>query len=787
MDHFELQPLAGASSSPDAAPAEPTEPTPVDASVANVHYHKEETGWTILTVDRAGQPEPWIGVMPSVTEGMKVRATGAWEDSDKHGRQFRVQSLIVLMPEASDPDALSSFLSKLVKGVGDRLAWRIVDTLGDDTIRCLENDAEKIATVRGVSIEKARELSAEWNKHSIEGQLIVQLARYGLRGHIAKKVIKRFGGRSVEVCSNEPYLLAIEVDGIGWKTADTIAKAVGISLDAITRIEAGILHVFDEKFYSRGHCFAEQGPLLAHASKLLDLGMDKLLVGLEALEQRMRITREGARVYSSALYHAEVRVAERVTRLVTAHPLLRRWQSDPMDPMSDGIPEADLPEPERMAELAEQAIEAFEKRIGSALAEVQREAVRAAMQHKVLVITGGPGVGKSTIARAIVHAMSLAGFDIVLGAPTGRAAKRLSETTGRPATTIHRMLEFDPREGGFARNAGRRLEQTVLILDECSMLELSLAASVLEALDDGARIILFGDVDQLPSVGPGAVLRDIIDSGVVHVVRLTQIFRQAEGSRIITNAHRVNRGEMPERNISGESDFYWIERTEAEMAQKLCLRIITERLANRGISTRDAVVIVPQKGGTCGVHALNKKLQEVLNPSGHCIVLGKAPKDIIYRVGDRVMQLKNDKERAVFNGEVGWISSVDPEKSIIMVDMEGASDEEKREIRYERKHFEHLTHAYASTVHKCQGGSSKAVVIILLREHFMLLSRALLYTALTRGEKLVVLIGDPEAVRMAVSETRRELRNTGLRQRLVETVRAASTPGRTPTSTQALV
>ena len=729
--------------------------------MVRVLIHKEETGWTVMIVDRAGMPENWVGVMPRVSEGMSVRATGTMESGGKWGPQFRVQSLIVNMPSASDPDTLSGFLAKLVPGIGERLAWRIVDTLGDATIPALENDPDKIATVRGISLEKAKELCAEWQKHSIEGQLIVQLARFGLRGALAKKVLKTFAGRAIEVCEKEPYLLAIEVDGIGWKTADTIAKAVGVPLDSVTRMEAGLLHTFDEKVASRGHCFADQGKLLGHASELLGLGVDKLLTGVEALEQRGRIVRDGAKLYLSGLYRAEVRVAERLARLVVAPAILRRWQPDPMDPMGDGIPEQDVPPDERMGELAADAIDAFERGAGSALADIQRDAVRTAMLRKVLVITGGPGTGKTTCSRALIHALDMAGFDIALAAPTGRAAKRLSEATGRPASTIHRLLEFDPREGRFTRDATRPLEQTAVLIDEVSMLDVALAAHLLEAIDDGARLIFVGDVDQLPSVGPGAVLRDLIESCALPVVRLTQIFRQAEGSRIITNAHRVNRGEMPERNITGESDFFWIERTEAEGARGIALRVITERLQNRGISTRDAIVISPQKSGVAGVHALNKALQEALNPSGPCLTLGKAPKETVYRVGDRVMQLKNDYERGVYNGDMGWVTMVDGEKTVLAVDVDG------REIVYERKHFEHLAHAYACTGHKMQGAQAKAVIVIMLREHFMLLSRSWLYTSLTRGEKLVVLVSDPEAVRMAVSETRRELRNTGLKERLV--------------------
>lgn len=740
---------------------------PVDAIIESIHVRRDETGWTVLTVSRNGMPESWVGIMPTVHEGLKVRATGEWEDSERWGRRFKVHNLIVQLPEASDPDALARFLAKLVPGIGERIAWRIVDTFGAETVALLEApDPTKIATVRGVSEAKAAELCEAWNRNSVEGRLLIQLARFSIRGAVAQRVLKRYGGRSVEVCEKEPYLLAIEVEGIGWKTADKIARANNIPLDDLTRIEAGILHTFDTEVAGAGHCYADEGKLLAAASKLLDLGMDKIPDGISALERRGRVVRESGRVYPTGLYLAEKRVAARVARLLVAPAILQRFRTDPMDPLGEVQPELPVPPAERMAEIAEEAIVAFERRTNSQLAPVQKEAVHAAMRHKMLVITGGPGCGKTFLTRAILSAWAAAGFDIGLAAPTGRAAKRLSEATGKPASTIHRFLAFDPKEGRFTRNANNPLEQTALCIDEGSMADLPLAASFLEAVDDGARLVLVGDVDQLPSVGPGAVLRDLIDSGVVPVVRLTQIFRQAEGSRIITNAHRVNRGLVPDRP-QGESDFFWVERTTPEHALAITMKIVTDRLATKGISTRDAVVLTPQRRGGCGVRALNKALQAALNPSGPCLTLGKAPEQIVYRVGDRVMQLKNDYQREVFNGDTGWVTRVNPEKTEMVVEIPDA-DGRPREVVYERKHFEHVVHAYACTIHKYQGSQSKAVVVILLREHFMMLSRQILYTALTRAEKLCVLVGDPEAVRMAVDETRREVRSTTLRERLTE-------------------
>ena len=761
---------------------------PVDATVLRVRPF--ESGWTILSVDRAGMPETWVGMMPEVKEGMPVRATGKWETHTQFGRQFKVATLIVKMPDAADPSSLATFLSKLVTGIGIRTTSRIVATLGADTIPALEGDPGRIAKVRGMSETKAKALCDEWQKHSVEGQLIVSLGRFGIKGAVAKRVIKRYGGRAVEMVEKHPFRLAMEVDGIGFKTADLIAKTVGIPHDSIERMEAGLLYTIEEKISSRGHCYTHREYLFDEAAKLLDVGDGPLSEGLIAAERNGRVVIEHPEsdnpcIYLTNIYEAEVRVVARVKRLLSAPALLRKVEEMPIqDPMSvwddfDDIDRLDsepspgrtytmappalervlAPEPHVLAEHGEKAIADFERTSKMTLAEKQREAVRAVMLHKVFVLTGGPGVGKSMTTKAILAALESAGFDVALCAPTGRAAKRLYEATGKQASTIHRLLEFHP-EHGFQRNAGNPLQQTAILGDELSMTDVSLMANLLCAVDDGARLIIVGDVDQLPSVGPGAVLKDLIDSGVIPVVRLTEIFRQAAGSRIITNAHRVNNGEMPEKPV-GESDFYWVERGDAEKAATTAIQIITDKLPGRGIPAKDAIVITPQRLGKAGVNVLNERLQAILNPVGDAVVLGKAPTQSFYRLGDPVMQLKNDYERGVWNGDVGRIVAVDSQKFTMTVEL----DDGKR-VEYERKHFEHVRLAYASTCHKMQGCQKKAVIVLLMREHFMLLSRPLLYTALTRAEKLCVLVADTAAVKIALSETKRERRNTGLRERL---------------------
>lgn len=752
--------------------AQPSEAEkPLDAIVTRVKSF--DSGWAILSVERAGMPETWVGMAPDLKEGMPVRATGEWVKHDKFGSQFKFASLIVKMPDAADPGALATFLSRLVPGIGIRMTTHLVEALGADTIPALERNAyDLIGAVKGIrgkhADEHSKALCEEWQKHSVEGQLIVQLARFGIRGSVAKKVVKKYGGRAAQMVAEHPYILAMEVDGIGFKTADVIAKSVGIPHDSTVRMEAGLLYTFEEKVSSRGHCYVYRESLFDHAATLLEIGDGPLSDGLAAGVESGRFILEGAtdnpQIYLAALHRAEVRVAARLARLLTAPAILRIRDGMPLDDMDfegedDPAPlREEAPAAEVLAQHAEKAILSFEKQKGMTLAPLQKEAVRLVMREKVFVLTGSPGCGKTSTLLAIISALESAGFDIAMCAPTGMASKRMAQATGRQATTIHRLLGFNP-EMGFTKNAANRLSQSVVICDESSMVTTSLAASLLEAVDDGARFIFVGDVDQLPSIGAGAVLRDVIESEAVPVVRLTQIFRQAEGSRIITNAHRVNRGEMPEKP-TGVSDFFWVERNDAEKAANTVIEVVTTKMAGRGFSARDCMVISPQRRGAVGINALNARLQEALNPSGPCITFGKAPHQTIFREGDRVMQTKNDYEREVFNGDTGWIKSVDADKKTMLVRVD------ERDVLYEKKHFEHVSLAYACTGHKMQGGQSKVIVVVMLREHFMLLSRPWLYTSLTRSEKFCVLIADTAAVATALSETKRELRNTGLKERL---------------------
>jgi exodeoxyribonuclease V alpha subunit len=539
--------------------------------------------------------------------------------------------------------------------------------------------------------------------------------------------------------------LALDVWGIGFKTADQIARDVGISPDAPERAQAGVLQVLSD-LATRGHVYAERADLVARAASMLELDDMNVERAIDTLGLSGRVLVEkGASgetaVYEASLFEAEMRVSKRLLELLTAQGrslLSKRGES----------PET----------VAENAIAMFEERAQVALAPAQREAVIGAAHHKILVITGGPGVGKTTIVRAILSVFDRSGKTVRLAAPTGRAAKRMSEATGRDALTLHRLLEFEPKERGFLRNRKNPIDGDVIIVDEASMIDLHLCDALTQAIADDARLVLVGDVDQLPSIGPGAILRDILASRVIPTVCLSQIFRQAAGSLIVENAHRIHDGIRPEGSTSKNGEFFVFVRDDPVDAAATIHDLVTDRIP-RGFGldpVRDIQVLSPMNKGPVGTLVLNESLQRALNPTGPTVTRGERT----FRLGDKVMQLRNDYEREVFNGDIGRISVIDAEAVTMTVKFEG------REATYEAGDLDDLVLAYATSIHKSQGSEYPAVVVTMMSAHFVMLSRNLLYTAVTRGKKLVVIITDGRALTMALSETRREERLTGLRMRL---------------------
>jgi len=726
---------------PAAAPIAPGGQVSVEGEVVRVTYENEETGFRVLrvTVDGRPQADTWVGVFPSAPPGTRVRATGRYEKDPRHGEQLKVETLLTVVP--STLDGLERYLgSGMVPGIGPAYAKRIVEAFGLATLEVLDRAPERLAEVAGLGSRRADAVAKAWEKQRAVGAIMIFLQQHGVSPALAVRIYKRFGAHAIDVVSRSPYRLALDVWGVGFKTADRIARSIGVGADAPERAQAGVLQTLHD-LSSRGHVFTGRADLADAAAAMLErdvVAVDEA-TGVLAAEARVRLERLGTgeeAVYPVNLHDAEVRLAGR----------LRALQE--REGTSRALLEASIGG----------ALAAFEERTRVELAPAQRAAVEQAARHKVLVVTGGPGVGKTTIVRAILMLFDKARINVRLAAPTGRAAKRMSEATGREAVTLHRLLEYDPKQRAFARKHGRPVEAGALIVDEASMLDVELADALLQATGDHARLVLVGDVDQLPSVGPGAVLRDVIASGQVATVRLSQIFRQAAGSLIVQNAHRIHDGEPPESAAGPTGEFYVLKPKTPEAAADLVLEVVTRRIPARfGLDPKTQVqVLTPMHKGEVGAIALNARLQQALNPTGPTVTRGNRT----LRVGDKVMVLRNNYDKEVYNGDVGYVASIEEEERTLTMLFD------ERRVVYEEGDLDELTLAYATSIHKSQGSEYPAVVVPLLTQHYVMLSRNLLYTAVTRGKQLVVLIADPRALEIALGETRREERRTYLAERL---------------------
>lgn len=718
-----------------AAPAAPAPPG-VEGVVEAIVYASEASGYRVLRVRLADRSlQTWAGVMPAAQEGQTVRAVGKIERHPKFGEQFKVESMTPTMP--STVDGLERYLaSGVLPGVKAATAKKIVAKFGEQTIEVLDKTPERLKEVKGISKKKIEELKTAWTEQRAVTEVMVFLQAHGASGALAKRIHRRYGNRAIDIVSSAPYRLAIEVHGIGFHIADRIARSVGIGADSPERAQAGVLHQLGESA-GQGHVYADRDELAHATARMLEVDVEAAYEAIRILAGTGRVIDEGGCVYDDRLHAAEVRLAGRLRELLD-------WP--------EGVEAADL------GAHVEEAVAGFERERGMRLAPAQRDAVALAARAKVLVITGGPGCGKTTLLKALLALFDLAKLNVAMGSPTGRAAKRMSETTGRHAVTLHRLLAWSPQTKQFQHDAEHPLQADVVVVDEASMLTCELADHLCDAVADGARLVLVGDVDQLPSVGPGAVLRDVIESGAVPTVRLTQIFRQAGGSSIVENAHRINHGEMPVGDGGPDGQFFFIERTEPGSAAATILETVVARLPQRfGLNPiRDIQVMAPMYKGEAGVSALNAELQRALNPGGPEVRRG----GMAFRIGDKVMQLRNDYDREVWNGDVGYVVDVEPEDGEVTVEIDG------RKVEYASDDLEHLTLAYACSVHKLQGSEAPAVVVVLQTAHFMMLTRNLLYTAVTRGKRLVVLVADPKAVKTALRETRRGVRRTRLMERL---------------------
>ncbi|MBI5535555.1 MAG: ATP-dependent RecD-like DNA helicase [Deltaproteobacteria bacterium] len=725
----------GAGNGPDPAP------DVVEGDVDRITYEDAASGFRVLRVtDRHGQVHTVVGRMQAISVGTRVRATGKFDTDPRHGRQLKASTLLTL-----EPDTLKGLErligSGLASGIGPTFAQRIVQHFGTSTLRILDEHPERLLEVTGLGRKRAEKLSRAWSDQKATREVMVFLQGFGISPALAQRIFRRYGPKAILLVKENPYRLATDIWGVGFKKADDIAQAIGIARDAPERIRAAVLHVIDQAS-ERGHVFVPRVGLGMETRKIVDVDEDLIEQAIDDVagseHARTEVIDEiGTVIYSARLHAAEIGLAKSLARLCGREA--------------------------RGLDGAEQAIGAFEHRTGTTLAEAQRQAIRLAATSRVLVITGGPGVGKTTIVRALIELFDRASLSVRLAAPTGRASRRMEEATGRASQTLHRLLDYQPRNGGFAHNEDNPLELDVLIVDECSMLDLPLAHALVRAIPPKARLVLVGDVDQLPSIGPGAVLRDIIESRAIPTIRLVEIFRQAAASRIVSSAHRILDGRIPESSSKGESggDFFVVTAADAQDAAGKVRQLVVERIP-KSFSldpVRQVQVLTPMHRGPAGSEALNRALQDALNPASEA---NRSPMG--FRIGDKVMQLRNDYGRDVFNGDIGFVSAVDPEERTLIVDLEG------RQVAYEESQLDELTLAYACSIHKSQGSEYPAVVIPMLSAHFVMLSRNLLYTAVTRGKRLVVLITDRYALRVALDETRREERYTWLGRRLSDAV-----------------
>lgn len=726
--------------------------TVVEGVVERVTFESAETSFRVLKVAVPGRSDRLavVGTFPPTPPGARVRVRGQIEVDKKHGEQLRAVSLVELAPDTLA--GLEKYLaSGLIKGVGPKLAARIVATFGMDSLKVLDEQPERLAEVEGLGGKRRVALILGWKEQKAQRDVMVFLQAHGASPALASRIVKRYGQAAMSVVSRDPYRLALDVHGVGFKTADRIAAGLGVAADSPARMQAGVLQVVHD-VTEAGHVCTGEPDVLERGAQLLALDVDdesvraRLANAVQSLLLAGRVVAEGASpardgtasdrvLYAAPMHAAEVRLARRLREL-SDHPAR----------MLDGFADA---------------VASFESRARVELAPEQRAAVEEAAKQSVLVVTGGPGVGKTTIVRAILAVFARASIPVRLAAPTGRAAKRMSEATGAEATTLHRLLEFEPKTARFKRNRHVPIEAGAVVVDEASMLDLPMADALVDAVSPGTRLVLVGDVDQLPSVGPGAVLRDVIASRAVACVTLRQIFRQAARSLIVTNAHRINDGDPPVTAPQGSNaDFFIVERRDPEKARETIIELVTSRIPQRfGLDpVRDVQVLTPMNRGPAGSVALNEALQAAINPRGEGLVRGTRT----YRVGDKVMQLRNDYDKNVFNGDVGLVTSIDPEENTLVARFD------EREVSFDPSDLDDLVLAYACTVHKSQGSEYPAVVVPLLTTHFVMLSKNLLYTAVTRGKRLVVLVADPRALELALSRRRREERRTRLAERIAE-------------------
>ncbi len=712
----------------------------LEGTVEQIIFYNPENGYTVFRIKTESEEVTVVGNFPPLSPGECLKLTGHREKNARFGHQFQMESFSLTLP--SSVRGVERFLaSGLIRGVGPVLARRIVKKFGERTVSILNESPEKLKQVEGIGQKKFSEILKSWEEHKEIRDLIIFLQAHSISTTLAYKIYRTYGQTSFEVLRRNPYQLCLDIWGVGFKTADQIALKLGLPADSPERVKAFILYLL-EKDNEQGHVFSLQAEIEEKCCQELGIEPEKAAGALSELLEKGALVKEvvngQSALYLPFFYQAQEEVAGIISRMAAETPAA-----------PDFDPEA------RIAEV--------ERKSGLTFSDRQKKAIVSSLRRKIIVITGGPGTGKTTIVRAMVEIFESWQKRILLAAPTGRAAKRLAETTGREAKTIHRLLEFQPKEGRFKRGPGHPLRGEALIVDEVSMVDLPLMYHLLRAIPPEMRLILVGDKDQLPPVGPGNLLRDLIDSGAVEVIRLDEIFRQAKESLIVVNAHRVQHGQplIYPRRQDPESDFYFFHQEDEqkvfELIRKLCLHNIPRRLNLSPLSTQ-IQVITPMYRGLAGVDNLNLELQKALNPGTAGLKIGQKE----FRVRDKVMQIRNDYDKEVFNGDLGTVVQVDPERFRLLVEFDG------RLISYEKDELTDLVLAYAISVHKAQGNEYQAVVMPLLTQHYIMLQRNLFYTALTRARKLSVIIGSYRALHIAIKNDKPVQRNCRLKEKILE-------------------
>jgi len=713
----------------------------LDGQIERVVFRNEENGFCVLRVKVRGHKElvTVTGTVPTINSGEWMTADGEWFTDPRHGPQFKAEQMRMSKPDTLE--GIEKYLaSGLIKGIGKEYAARLVKTFGRDVFDVIENASGKLLKVEGIGKLRKDRIKQAWDEQKSVRQIMAFLFSHGVSTTRAFRIHKVYGDKAIELVQRDPYCLARDIRGIGFLIADQIAMKLGIAKDSDLRARAGLEFVLGE-LTSNGHCAYVRNDLLSRTAELLEIDLAIIERALDhSLENERLIQRANFSgqdlIYLPKLYFAEIELSKKLQALGKGrHP----------------CPAIDF----------DKALAWVQQKTGIELASAQCAALKTALESKVMVITGGPGVGKTTLVNSVLMVLKAKKLRVALCAPTGRAAKRMAETTGMEAKTIHRLLKYNPGTGGFVHKGDNPLECDVLIVDESSMIDIVLASQLADAIPLHAAFIIVGDADQLPSVGPGRVLQDIIHSGKIPVAHLNEVFRQAATSRIITNAHKINQGQMPEFPADGEtSDCYFVESDDPGKAVKLLGKLIQQSIPKKFHfdPLEEIQILTPMQKGELGARNLNITLQQLLNPHGDEVERF----GIVYRTGDKVMQTENDYDKDVYNGDIGRIAKIDSELSELIVDFDG------RKVAYDFRELDELVLSYAITIHKSQGSEYPCVIIPLHTQHYVLLQRSLIYTAITRAKKLVIVLGTKKALNLAVTRAESRERTTTLSERLKE-------------------